>query len=249
MSYPQASVNAVINALNKYGITGKVIQAAILAVMEKESGLVPKRESLYYSTPERIVSTFPSHFPTVASAVPYVANSEKLANFVYANRLGNGSEASGDGFRYRGAGLNQITFKNAFQSYGSRIGRDLVNSPDLMNDVNVAAEVAALYFVDQFKSGASHIQQIAGTTDVNAITDTTKASQIAVQANAGWGTNFNNAIVQEGYQKVLASINGFLVATTNFVKKNPLPVIAGFVFFLGLMYLVFSHKKEIIKAV
>lgn len=81
--------------------------AYVLATVYAEVGsaFVPVRENLNYTSASRIRAVWPSRFPTNASAQPYVRNPEKLANNVYANRLGNGNAASGDGYRYRGAGL------------------------------------------------------------------------------------------------------------------------------------------------
>jgi predicted chitinase len=81
-------------------------------------------ENLFYTHPERIQAVFGhARFPTPASAQPYVKNPEKLANFVYANRFGNGDEASGDGFKFRGGGLIQLTFRDTYAKFGQAIGK------------------------------------------------------------------------------------------------------------------------------
>lgn len=80
-------------------------------------------ECLNYSTPERLHTVFPSRFPTVDSARPYVHNAERLANHVYAGRLGNGDEASGDGWRFRGRGLIQLTGRNEYREFATAIGK------------------------------------------------------------------------------------------------------------------------------
>lgn len=84
-----------------------------LAHLGHESGeLRYVEEDLYYLNAVNIQAVYPYFFKTVESAVPYVRNSAKLANFVYANRGGNGPPESGDGDRYRGHGGIQVTFKN-----------------------------------------------------------------------------------------------------------------------------------------
>jgi predicted chitinase len=68
------------------------------------------------------VQIFPRAFPTEDAAAPYVNNPERLGNKVYANRLGNGDEASGDGYRFRGRGLIQLTGRDEYSGFGDTIG-------------------------------------------------------------------------------------------------------------------------------
>jgi putative chitinase len=103
-------------------------------------------ESLYYKTALRLMAVWPKRFPTQDSAAPYVANEEKLANFVYANRLGNGDVDSGDGFRFRGRGIIQITGRSNYTDAGTALGVDLSSDPDLLLDKNTAAMAAAWFW-------------------------------------------------------------------------------------------------------
>lgn len=80
-------------------------------------------EYLNYSTPERLHTVFPGRFPTDDAARPYVHNAERLANHVYAGRLGNGDEASGDGWRFRGRGLIQLTGRDEYTAFAAAIGK------------------------------------------------------------------------------------------------------------------------------
>ncbi|MEO1042545.1 MAG: peptidoglycan-binding protein [Pseudomonadota bacterium] len=84
----------------------------------------------------------------------FVGDEEGIANRIYSKkfkpRLGNGDEASGDGYRYRGRGILQITGKDNYDKYGKMIGIDLVSSPDLLiEDLDVSVAVAAAYFQDR----------------------------------------------------------------------------------------------------
>src|SRR6478736_280512 len=89
--------------LPDYNIDKPLRVAAFIAQGAHESGELRELvENMFYSTPERLMTVWPSRFPSVASALPYIKNPAKLGNFVYANRMGNGSVDSGDGFRYRG---------------------------------------------------------------------------------------------------------------------------------------------------
>jgi predicted chitinase len=97
-------------------------------------------ENLNYSTPERLHKIFPTAFPTVDSAKPYLHDPEKLANLVYANRLGNGDEASGDGWKFCGRGLIQLTGRNEYAEFGKTIGKTV----DEVSAYSETAEGAAM---------------------------------------------------------------------------------------------------------
>ena len=99
--------------------------AAFLAQIAHESGGFNfVKEGLNYSA-AGLTKTWPRRFPTLASARPYARNAEKIANRVYANRMGNGSEASGDGFKFRGRGLIQLTGKTNYSRFAKSIGKSL----------------------------------------------------------------------------------------------------------------------------
>jgi putative chitinase len=94
---------------------------------------------------------FGKYFPTDALAKAYERQPQKIANRVYANRMGNGDEASGDGWKYRGRGPLQLTGKNNYRAFGKYIGREqeVLDNPDL-----VATELgfeSALWFFDANK--------------------------------------------------------------------------------------------------
>ena len=94
---------------------------------------------------------FGKYFPTDALARAYERQPQKIANRVYANRMGNGDEASGDGWKYRGRGPLQLTGKNNYRAFGRYIGREqeILDNPDL-----VATELgfeSALWFFDANK--------------------------------------------------------------------------------------------------
>lgn len=80
-------------------------------------GFTRFEENLNYTSAERIAAVWPSRFPTPASAEPYVRQPEKLANAVYANRMGNGDAASGDGWRYRGRGALHLTGRDNYRRF------------------------------------------------------------------------------------------------------------------------------------
>lgn len=93
------------------------------------AGLKILQENLYYTTPERLMAVWPSRFSHVESATPFLRNPEKLANFVYAGRMGNTNP--GDGWRYIGRGLLQMTGREMYRTVGKAIGADLETHPAL----------------------------------------------------------------------------------------------------------------------
>ncbi len=102
--------------------------AAFIAQMAHESGLKCLDENLRYSSAERIKTVFGQgeagrrRFPTIFSAQPYVGQPEKLANYVYANRMGNGPPESGDGWRFRGGGPLQNTGRDNWTRFAEAMG-------------------------------------------------------------------------------------------------------------------------------
>ncbi|MBF0285582.1 MAG: glycoside hydrolase family 19 protein [Magnetococcales bacterium] len=131
--------------LSRYGINDNDNRLSFfLAQIGHESGgLRTFAENLNYSA-EALLKTWPTHFYNEEDAQEYARQPEKIANRAYANRLGNGDEASGDGWRYRGKGYIQITGKNNYEALGKLLGGDLdlVNTPDDAADPQNALEVA-----------------------------------------------------------------------------------------------------------
>lgn len=105
------------------------------------------RERLSYRTAAAIQAVYPHEFPTESSAVPYVLNPMALANFVYANKNGNGSVESGDGFKYRGGGLIQLTGRANYKGVGEALGVDLEARPKQIEiSMTVAARSAGFFW-------------------------------------------------------------------------------------------------------
>lgn len=134
------------SALNEFAVNTPKREAAFLAQIAHESGeLTVFAENLNYSA-KGLMATWPKRFPDLATAQKYERNPEKLANYVYANRVGNGNEASGDGWRFRGRGPIQITGRENYQKYGSRLNVDLINTSDKAAMPEVGFRVAGLYW-------------------------------------------------------------------------------------------------------
>ncbi|KQZ43316.1 glycoside hydrolase family 19 protein [Duganella sp. Root1480D1] len=121
-------------------------QAAFLAQLLHESGnLRVLSENLNYSA-VRLPQVWPTRFPNQQAAQPYANNPERLANFVYAGRMGNGDMASGDGWRYRGRGLIQLTGRSNYKDCAAALSLDLLVQPELLAEAGPAARSAAWFW-------------------------------------------------------------------------------------------------------
>ena len=106
-------------------------------------------ENLNYGA-KGLLGIFRKYFPTEALARAYERQPQKIANRVYANRMGNGDEASGDGWKFRGRGALQLTGKSNYQAFADYIGRpDVMTNPDLV--ANELCFESALWFFDRNK--------------------------------------------------------------------------------------------------
>ena len=149
-SYVSQWYEAISSILPEYEINTPQRVAAFLAQCAHESGgFVFLKENLNYKAPS-LRKVFPKYFPDDATASAYANKPERIANRVYANRMGNGDESSGDGWRYCGRGLIQLTGKDNYQAFANYINRpEVMHDPDL-----VAGELcfeSALWFFDRNK--------------------------------------------------------------------------------------------------
>lgn len=139
--------NALNPALEKYNINTITRISSFIAQTGHESGQYNQLvENLNYSSAQRLMKIWPKRFPNSASAEPYVNNSQRLGSFVYANRLGNGAPSSGDGYRYRGRGILQLTGRSNYHEASKELGVDLVSEPDLLLEPKYAAMSAAWFW-------------------------------------------------------------------------------------------------------
>ena len=130
----------------KYDISTPTRQAFFIGQCAHESGnFKVLEENLHYSA-ARLMAVWPSRFPNIAMANQYANNPEKIANYVYAGRLGNGDEESGDGWRYHGRGLIQLTGKDNYANCGSGLGVDLLSNPNMLIDPKYAALSAGWFW-------------------------------------------------------------------------------------------------------
>jgi putative chitinase len=106
-------------------------------------------ENLNYSA-DGLIKIFTKYFPANALALGYARKPEQIANRVYANRMGNGDEKSGDGYKYRGRGAVQLTGKDNYKAFS-----DYIKKPEIMDTPSLVAEDysfdSAIYFFDKNK--------------------------------------------------------------------------------------------------
>jgi predicted chitinase len=133
-------VPAVTAAFARFGLTTNRRRAAAMGQFLVEAGAAFQEvvENLHYSA-ERAAEVFPHLFHTAEDALPYVGDQVKFGNHVYANRLGNGDEASGDGYRFRGRGLIQLTGRNEYAEFGGSIGKSAEEAAQYCETVEGAA--------------------------------------------------------------------------------------------------------------
>lgn len=133
--------------LNSYYMnSAKRLQHFFAQFHAENGGIIPKEESCYYTTVAGLRKTFYSPFKGKPDAfvAQYLRNSQKCANYVYAGRMGNGNEASGDGFKYRGRGF-QLTGRDNYLRFSKDTGINVLKDPELLN-IEVNAIISGLWY-------------------------------------------------------------------------------------------------------
>ena len=140
-------LEALNSILPEYQINTKLRLCHFLAQIIHESGhLKYNQENLNYSA-KALRSVFGKYFPTDALAEQYARKPEKIANRVYANRMGNGDEDSGDGWLRRGRGLIQLTGTDNYKACSKALNIDLMKNPDLIvSNAEVCVKTACWFW-------------------------------------------------------------------------------------------------------
>lgn len=129
---PKSVVDQIPLVMEKFAINTPTRLAHFLAQCAHESGnFKATRENLNYSA-EGLMKTFSKYFKDVETAKKYERKAELIANRVYASRMGNGDESSGDGFKYRGRGYIQLTGKQNYTAFDKVVDEDILANPDLV---------------------------------------------------------------------------------------------------------------------
>jgi len=165
---PQVVIDSIPEVASKFGINTPLRVAHFLAQCGHESGgFKVTSENLNYSA-KGLAGIFKKYFPTEAAATPYARQPQKIANKVYANRMANGSEASGDGYKFRGRGYIQLTGRDNYTQFGKAIGVDIPSNPDSVATTYALASAAWFWS----KNGLNKLAD-TGASDT-AVTSITK---------------------------------------------------------------------------
>ena len=147
-------VDPLNQTFQRFGLDNALRQAGFIGQCAHESkNFHDLEEGLTYKTAARLMAIFPRRFPTIESATPFINNPKALGNKIYANRMGNRDEASGDGYRFRGRGLLQCTGSDLYYKFGKAINMDFWADPDLLATPTYAA-LSAGWFWDTHKLNA-----------------------------------------------------------------------------------------------
>lgn len=209
------------------GITDPKERAMMLAQIDHESGFRARSENLNYSSVERIRSVFGKNKGIAgmsdAEVAKLVNNPEALANVVYADKnrsskskMGNTEE--GDGYKYRGRGMIQLTGKANYEKYGKLLGIDLVNNPDLANDPAIAAQLATAYWKE------NNLGKAAREGDVTAVTQKINGGQNGAADREAKYAKY----LREGQRSDTASTSIAASPDTTTVKTSVAPGVEGY---------------------
>jgi len=217
------NIDIIIDTFKNNGVTNPYAIVGALCVIGKESGWIPQSENLNYSK-ERLPEIW-GVFSTTGNKVEkgkgknfynslaskYAGDPIKLSNFVYGWNGSNpkgmrskdkalGNLTWGDGYKYRGRGFNQITWKSTYERYTKLLGIDLINNPDKLNDPQTAAKASFFFFKNVFSYG--------GIKDPvsywNKFTSINEAISLFTKANSGGIKNSaeGEIIKSQGQRKI-----------------------------------------------
>jgi putative chitinase len=152
----------------KYQINTPKRQACFIGqCMHESGGFKLLRENLNYSA-KALMNTWPSRFPDMDTAEKFERQPEKIANKVYSGRMGNTED--GDGAKYIGRGLIQLTGKDNYKAFGDAIGEDLVANPELVQEPRYAALSAGWFW---------------NKRGLNALADAMDITTLTIRINGG----------------------------------------------------------------
>lgn len=157
-------------AFSRYEIDSQQERAAFIAQVHHESGGFSRlEENLTYTSASRLCAVWPGRFPTLESAEPFVRNPEALANKVYGGRMGN--VEPGDGWKYRGRGLIQLTGRDNYAAYARDVSRpEILRSPDILLAKAVAVDSACWFWSTRRDRRGGTCKQYAEAGDIRSLT-------------------------------------------------------------------------------
>ncbi len=165
---PDGVIAQIPDTMQKFELNTPLRLAHFLAQTGHESGgFKATTENLNYGA-KGLLGIFKKYFPTEAKAKEYERKPEKIANLVYGGRMGNGPEASGEGYKFRGRGYIQLTGKDNYKAFDAVVPEDILANPDL-----VASKYPLLSAAWFFHKNGLHKIADKGATDA-VVTEVTK---------------------------------------------------------------------------
>ena len=181
------NIQILIQIMNKRAIVNKYAQAGMLAVISKECEFKPKGETSYATTSNgRIREVFGSRVAMYSEdeLSNLKLHPDQFFNAIYGDRYGN---AHDEGWKYRGRGFNQLTFKDNYKDIGSEMSVDISKFPDRLNEIPIAAEACCIYFLKRLRMMPTDLRAYYKAMGMDDFTDVMTATQCIYHANAGWG--------------------------------------------------------------
>lgn len=168
-------VDALNGTFEQFGIATPRQQAAFIGQCGHECGNFRILEENLNYRAATLMKLWPKRFPTPEVANAYAGNPRKIANMVYASRMGNRDEASGDGYRFRGRGCIQLTGHTNYFHAGKAVGVDFVAEPDLVATPRFAALTAGWFW------STHDCNRLAENADWTALTKKINGGTIGLQ--------------------------------------------------------------------
>lgn len=185
---PDEQADMLAAEMDKQNIHDPELSAGIAAIAMGESGFKMEAETGYaHTSNDRIRMIFGSRVAQMSDDEldRFKANSEDFFNFVYGNEWGArnlGNTEPGDGFKFRGRGLFQLTGRGNYDRYGKMIGVDLLTDPEAANNPQIACAIAVAYMKDRYHGGGWEAMKRAvgmNTPDIAATKDRLYADYLA----------------------------------------------------------------------
>ena len=159
---PDTVIAQIPGVMENFGVNTPLRLAHFLAQCGHESGgFRLTQENLNYSA-KGLMGTFKKYFPTEALANAYARQPQKIANKVYGGRMGNGLEASGEGYKFRGRGYIQLTGKQNYTAFDLAVEDDILANPDLVSSKHALSSAAWFWK----KNGLSLIADTGSSSEV-----------------------------------------------------------------------------------
>ena len=164
--------DSLVKILPDYEIdTAKRVASFLAQTAHESQDYTRLIENLNYSA-KRLMEVWPKRFPNIKIAELYARNPEKLGSFVYANRMGNGAPETGDGYRYRGRGLIQLTGKSNYMKFAGSIGIAPEESADYLETFDGAVHSACWFWqVNNLNVDADKVDIRTQTIKINGGTN------------------------------------------------------------------------------